>query len=68
MSLFGKKVADFVAELTDDKSLPKQIRKELQIENAPKKSPEAALIKLADKSSNVRKQPFTRPKIFHTSH
>jgi len=53
VSLFGKKVADFVAELTDDKSLPKQIRKELQIENAPKKSPEAALIKLADKSSNV---------------
>lgn len=27
--------------------------KELQIESAPKKSPEAALIKLADKSSNV---------------
>jgi len=51
--LFGKNVADLVAELTDDKSLPKQIRKELQIENAPKKSPEAALIKLADKSSNV---------------
>ena len=51
--LFGKKVADLVAELTNNKSLPKQIRKELQIENAPKKSPEAALIKLADKSSNV---------------
>ena len=53
MSLFGKKVADLVAELTDDKSLEKQARKQLQIENAPKKSPEAALIKLADKSSNV---------------
>ena len=51
--LFGKQAANLVAELTDDKSLPKQIRKELQIENAPKKSPEAALIKLADKSSNV---------------
>ena len=51
--LFGKQAADLVAELTDDKSLPKQIRKERQIENAPKKSPVAALIKLADKSSNV---------------
>ena len=51
--LFGKNTAELVTELTDDKSLPKQIRKELQIENAPKKSPEAALIKLADKSSNV---------------
>ena len=51
--LFGQNVADLIAELTDDKSLPKQIRKELQIENAPKKTPEAALIKLADKSSNV---------------
>ena len=50
---FGVRVADFVAELTDDKSLPKPQRKELQIENATKKTPEAALIKLADKTSNV---------------
>ena len=50
---FGNRVADFVAELTDDKSLPKPKRKELQIENAAKKTPEAALVKLADKTSNV---------------
>ena len=50
---FGDRVADFVAELTDDKSLPKPMRKELQIENASKKTPEAALVKLADKTSNV---------------
>ena len=50
---FGYRVADFVAELTDDKSLPKPKRKELQIENAAKKTPEAALVKLADKTSNV---------------
>ena len=50
---FGVCVADFVAELTDDKSLPKPKRKELQIENASKKTPEAALVKLADKTSNV---------------
>ena len=50
---FGDRVADFVAELTDNKSLPKPKRKELQIENAAKKTPEAALVKLADKTSNV---------------
>ena len=50
---FGDRVAHFVAELTDDKSLPKPKRKELQIENASKKTPEAALVKLADKTSNV---------------
>ena len=50
---FGDRVAGFVAELTDDKSLPKPKRKELQIENAAKKTPEAALVKLADKTSNV---------------
>lgn len=30
-SLFGKKVADLVAEVTDDKSLPKEVRKEHQV-------------------------------------
>ena len=50
---FGDRVAGFVAELTDDKSLAKPMRKELQIENAAKKTPEAALVKLADKTSNV---------------
>ena len=51
--LFGNRIAGFVSELTDDKSLPKQRRKELQLVNACKKSPEAALVKVADKSSNV---------------
>lgn len=50
---FGDPIANFVAELTDDKSLAKPQRKELQIENAAKKTPEAALVKLADKTSNV---------------
>ena len=52
-SLFGKDVADIVAELTDDKSLPKADRKQLQIINAAKKSKEAYLVKLADKTSNI---------------
>jgi (p)ppGpp synthase/HD superfamily hydrolase len=53
-SEFGNQVADIVIEVTDDKSLPKAERKRKQIENAPKKSREAKLIKLADKISNVR--------------
>jgi len=51
---FGSDVAELVAEVTDDKSLPKQERKRLQIVNAPKKSVRAQVIKLADKISNVR--------------
>ena len=52
-TLFGKEVVNIVAELTDDKSLPKASRKEQQIINAPKKSDEASLVKLADKTSNI---------------
>jgi (p)ppGpp synthase/HD superfamily hydrolase len=51
---FGEDVANLVLEVTDDKSLPKQERKRLQIVNAPKKSVRAQLIKLADKISNLR--------------
>jgi (p)ppGpp synthase/HD superfamily hydrolase len=51
---FGKHVADIVMEVTDDKLLRKEVRKRLQIENAPNKSREAKFIKLADKTSNVR--------------
>jgi (p)ppGpp synthase/HD superfamily hydrolase len=47
-------VANLVLEVTDDKSLPKAERKRKQVESAPKKSREAKLIKLADKTSNVR--------------
>ena len=51
---FGPRVAGFVRELTDDKSLPKAERKRLQVEHAPHMSHEAKQIKLADKISNVR--------------
>ena len=51
---FGADVADLVAEVTDDKSLPKLERKRLQVENAPRKSIRAQAIKLADKISNLR--------------
>lgn len=50
---FGVRVANFVREVTDDKSLPKQTRKQLQIEHAPDKSAGAAQIKLGDKLYNL---------------
>src|SRR5262249_3833400 len=51
---FGDDVASIVAEVTDDKSLPKVGRKLKQIETAPTKSTRAKLLKLADKTSNLR--------------
>jgi guanosine-3',5'-bis(diphosphate) 3'-pyrophosphohydrolase len=60
-ALFGEKVAGIVKECTDDKSLPKEVRKELQVEHAPHKSPQAKKIKLADKISNVKDIMFTPP-------
>lgn len=50
---FGEEVLELVLEVTDDKSLPKEVRKQLQIVNAPKKSPRAKMLKLADKICNV---------------
>jgi (p)ppGpp synthase/HD superfamily hydrolase len=51
---FGPAVAALVAEMTDDKSLPKAERKAAQVRNAPGKSPGAALVNICDKISNVR--------------
>jgi guanosine-3',5'-bis(diphosphate) 3'-pyrophosphohydrolase len=51
---FGRRVADVVMEVTDDKHLEKPRRKALQIEHAPHASREAALVKLADKTCNLR--------------
>jgi guanosine-3',5'-bis(diphosphate) 3'-pyrophosphohydrolase len=52
--LFGAEVCKMVLELTDDKSLPKATRKQLQIEHAPHISLGAQQIKLCDKISNIR--------------
>lgn len=52
--LFGANVCKMVLELTDDKSLPKARRKELQIEHAPHISDGAKQVKLCDKISNIR--------------
>ena len=58
---FGAEVTAVVAELTDDKSLPKAERKRLQEANARKKSPRAALVKLGDKASNIRAVGMSPP-------
>ncbi|CAG2240105.1 guanosine-3',5'-bis(diphosphate) 3'-pyrophosphohydrolase MESH1-like [Mytilus edulis] len=51
---FGDEVAGLVDEVSDDKSLSKIERKNLQIKNAPHKSLKAKLVKLADKLYNLR--------------
>ncbi len=50
---FGAEVAGYVDEVTDDKTLPKVQRKRMQIEHVDTMSPEACLIKLADKYHNL---------------
>lgn len=52
--IFGDKVTSIVLEVTDDKSLEKAVRKEEQVRHAPLISPEAKLVKLADKICNLR--------------
>ena len=51
---FGRDVRLLVAEVTDDKRLPKAERKRLQVEHAPSMSQGARQIKIADKISNLR--------------
>ncbi|MBS1807825.1 MAG: bifunctional (p)ppGpp synthetase/guanosine-3',5'-bis(diphosphate) 3'-pyrophosphohydrolase [Acidobacteria bacterium] len=58
---FGLEVRRVVEEVTDDKSLPKATRKQLQIDHAPHLSTRAQLVKLADKISNVRAVTETPP-------
>lgn len=61
-SRFGVEVANVVRELTDDKSLEKAERKRLQVVNAPHKSLSASLVKLCDKTSNLRAIANSPPK------
>ena len=59
---FGPRVSGIVNEVTDDKGLNRRQRKNKQIENAPNLSPEARLVKLADKISNLRDIYRSAPK------
>ena len=58
---FGEDVLALVLEVTDDKSLPKQVRKQLQVKTAPHKTRNAKLLKLADKICNVHDILATPP-------
>ena len=51
---FGDDVTDLVLEVTDDKELPKKVRKALQVAKAGEKTDRAKVLKLADKTSNLR--------------
>jgi len=51
---FGPEVAAVVAQVSDDKSLPKATRKQLQIDHAATLCDRAKLVKLADKICNLR--------------
>lgn len=51
---FGVAVSRLVGEVTDDKRLPKALRKELQVERAEALSRSAKQLKIADKISNIR--------------
>lgn len=50
---FGPRVLSIVEEVSDDKNLPKKVRKQLQIDRASSKSREAKVLVLADKISNL---------------
>lgn len=54
VQMFGVTVADVVQEVTDDKHLNPSVRKQRQVEHAPHLSQRAALVKLADKTCNLR--------------
>lgn len=58
---FGQRITDVVLEVTDDKNLDKAVRKQLQIEHARHASPQAKLVKLADKICNLRDIAATPP-------
>lgn len=51
---FGPEILGIVQEVSDDKRLPKAVRKRLQIEHAGHASRPARLVKLADKICNLR--------------
>jgi len=58
---FGDEVLGLVLEVSDDKRLPKQERKQNQIIHSPHLSRRAKHIKLADKICNVRDIAYAPP-------
>lgn len=60
-TLFGDDVASLVAEVSDDKNLPKETRKAFQIENAGNCTDRAKVLKLADKCANLAALIYSPP-------
>lgn len=58
---FGVVIKNIVMEVTDDTLLPRADRKRLQIEHAAHVSDQAKLVKLADKTSNLRDVAINPP-------
>lgn len=58
---FGDEVEQIVLEVTDYKTLPKDTRKQLQIDHAPHLSKGAKLVMLADKICNLRDMANSPP-------
>ncbi len=58
---FGVEIAALVADVTDDKALPKAERKRMQVEHAAHISDKAKRVKLADKICNLRDVATTPP-------
>jgi guanosine-3',5'-bis(diphosphate) 3'-pyrophosphohydrolase len=56
--LFGRRVRLLVEEVTDDKSLPQERRKQLQVNRAATLSSAAKQLRLADKTLNVAQVAF----------
>lgn len=56
---FGAAVTRIVADVTDDKSLSKQERKEQQVIKVSTATPDVKLLKLADHAANVATLPET---------
>lgn len=60
-AVFGADVRGLVEAVTDDKSLPKAVRKQTQIDRAPGKPHRVKLLKIADKTSNLRAMAASPP-------
>jgi (p)ppGpp synthase/HD superfamily hydrolase len=58
---FSERVASLVVEVTDDMTLTKAERRRRQVVDAPHKSADAKLIKIADKISNIRARILPEP-------
>lgn len=53
-ALFGEDVANLVMAVTDDKSIDKALRKQAQVDHAGQISHRARVLKIADKTANLK--------------